>query len=37
MTGVEPAEYASVLEAIRRWPPETRWGLLQEVIHSLAV
>jgi hypothetical protein len=36
MTGVEPAEYASVLETIRRWPPETRRGLLQDVIHSLA-
>jgi len=37
MASVEPTEYASVLEIIRQWPPESRRDLVRDVIKTIAV
>jgi hypothetical protein len=37
MAIVEPTEYASVLETIRQWPPESRRDLVRDVIKTIAV
>ncbi len=35
MSSVEPAEYTSILETIRHWPPDARRGLMNDVLKTL--
>lgn len=36
MASVEPAEYTTILETIRHWPPDVRRELVRELVKSLA-
>ena len=33
--GIEPSEFARVLEQVRAWPPDQRLALAQQVLQSL--
>ncbi len=35
MASVEPAEYATILETVRHWPPDARRDLMNDVLKTL--